>query len=159
MAIATISTIFCVQQATGVDANLAAALTVLPQTIVLANVPIPGIDFILALPGVLGAIDAARSDPDNLYLTTITQSGRENAIWPAPGQSIDIQATQSVAPNFTLDFISSQNLSLWDYDSVSDDDLLGSVTMFASEQGLGEIAKLAASTIENSYYYVFYRVD
>jgi len=51
------------------------------------------------------------------------------------------------------------NISLWDYDSFSDDDLLGSVTILESEAGTGDVAKLASSVVEGSAYYVVYRVD
>ncbi len=156
---ATVSMIYCVQQATGTDAAVNDAIAGLPELLLPGEFGGMPLQAIRALPGVIAAVDAARSDPDDLYITTNTGGGRDNAVWPSPGGVVQIQAGQSETPDFTVDFDHSQNLSLWDYDSVSDDDLLGSVTMFASEQGQGEIAKLARSPIENSYYYVVYRVD
>lgn len=160
MPTATVSTIFCVQQATGTDLAVNEAIANLPQTLLPEQIAgVSAIAAIRALPGVISAIDTARSDPDDLYVTTNTNGGRDNAIWPEPGTNVAMQAGQSVAPELTVDFSTSQNLSLWDYDSVSDDDLLGSVMMLADEQGQGEIVKLASSAVESSYYYVVYRVD
>lgn len=160
MSTATVSTIFCVQQASGTDAAVNEALGQLPPTILPAQLAgISILDFLRTLPGVIGAIDTARSDPDDLYITSGTASGRDGAIYPGPGRNITMQAGQSIAPALAIEFGTSQNLSLWDYDSASDDDLLGSVTMYESERGLGEIIKLASSRVENSAYYVAYRVD
>jgi hypothetical protein len=158
MRTATITTIYCVQQATGTDMGVNHALTALPEKIV-PGAFMPVLEAIRALPGVIGAIDVARSDPDNFYVTTNTNGGRQNAIWPGPGGDVQMQAGQSVAPQLPVQVSGSQNISLWDYDSTSDDDLLGSVTMLESEQGQGEIAKLAKSMVESSFYYVVYRVD
>jgi hypothetical protein len=113
-----------------------------------------------ALPGVIEAIDVARSDPDNLYITTGTEGDRDLALWPAPGEDVDMRPDQSVAPNVVVDFdTATQNLSLFDHDAVSADDHLGSITIEAAEQGQGEIARRASSEVEGSVYFVTYRVD
>lgn len=160
MPTATVTLIYCVRQATGTDASVNAAIAQLPEMLLpeqLEGVSVTAA--IRALPGVINTIDAARSDPDDLYLTVDTTGDRDLAIWPAAGENIEIQAGQSISPDLSIEFEHSQNLSLWDYDSSSDDDLLGSVTMFANEAGAGEIVKLAKSDIENAYYYVAYQVD
>ena len=159
MPVANIATIFCVQQATGTDSAVNEAILSLPELLMPQEFGDMPINVIRALPGVVSAIDTARSDPDDLYITTGTASGRASAVWPGNDSTVPVQAGQSFTPGLSFQFEDSQNLSLWDYDSASDDDLLGSVTLFASEQGQGEIAKLARSTIENSAYYVVYRVD
>jgi hypothetical protein len=110
-----------------------------------------------AVPGVIGVIDAARSDPDDCYITAGTVGDRDQAIWPAPGSSTPMRAGQSEAPNITLSFEGTQNISLWDYDSVSRDDLLGSITASADEIGQ-EMMKPAVSQVEGSVYYVQYAV-
>ncbi|WP_406086512.1 hypothetical protein [Kitasatospora purpeofusca] len=46
-----------------------------------------------------------------------------------------------------------------DYDSVSSDDLLGSVQIREDEQGRGNVAKVAKSDVEGSVYYVTYAVN
>jgi hypothetical protein len=160
MPTAHVSTIICVQQATGTDGGVNQALAGLPETLFPEQVGgAAALATIRSLPGIVAAIDEARSDPDDLYITTDTVGGRDNAIWPGPGSNTEMQAGQSVAPHITVDFSDSLNISLWDYDSVSDDDLLGSVTIFESEQGQGQQVKLASSTVEGSYYYVMYSVD
>jgi Ca2+-dependent lipid-binding protein len=73
--------------------------------------------------------------------------------------SQDTQVGQSQNPNLTLEFANNLNVSLWDYDTFSNDDLLGSITILESERGMGDLAKLASSPVESSAYYVVYRVD
>ena len=162
MPTATVQTIYCVQAATGTDfaANQAlvnAIMGLTPQFTQndFASSLLQGIK---SLPSVLAAIDAVRADPDDLYITTDTEGDVDNAVWPLPGNTKEVNAEQSFEPGLVLPFEYSQNLSLWDSD-VSGDDLLGSVTMTADEQGIGEIAKIARSDIEGSAYYVIYRVD
>jgi hypothetical protein len=92
-------------------------------------------------------------------VTSDTAGGVDNAIWPGAGTTQDTQAGQSHNPNLALEFSDNTNVSLWDYDWASDDDLLGSVTIYESEAGTGEIAKLASSAVEGSAYYVVYQVD
>lgn len=70
-----------------------------------------------------------------------------------------MQPDQSVAPGFQVEFVTTQNVSLFDYDSVSRDDHLGSITIPANEQGQGPQARLASSSVEGSVYYIIYRVD
>lgn len=161
MPTATINMLYCVHEATGTDVGVLEALVgALPTEFFSDALGVPVFDAIQALPEVIGAIDVARSDPDSLYVTTLTEGALENAIWPsAADETVDMQAGQSVAPMVSVDFALSQNISLWDHDTVSADDLLGSVTILASEQGRGEIAKLAKSAVESSYYYVFYVVE
>lgn len=161
MPTATISTVFCFQPASGIDGPVnSAILNLVPNAFALDD-PLgrPTADVIKAMPGVLQAIDNARTDPDQLYITTDTAGGRANAIWPGPGAMQDMQAGQSNDVDLTLDFNHSLNLSLWEYDSGSADDLLGSVTLYASEQGSGDQVKKAYSTVEGSCYFVTYRVD
>jgi hypothetical protein len=70
-----------------------------------------------------------------------------------------MQQGQSQAPGLSVPIpFYSQNISLWDYDVVSADDLLGSITMFELDRGLGPITKKAYSLVEFSCYYVTYEV-
>lgn len=161
----TVRTIFCVKEATGTDLgsifqSVVEGLSQLPPLI---SSEIPVEQVIQAVPGLVGAIDAARSDPDNLYITASTEGELSNAIWPLDDNdeptTVDIQAGQSVAPDVSVDFEFSQNISLFDFDTVSADDLLGSITMFESDQGAGPLTKLAVSKVEGSAYYITYTVD
>jgi hypothetical protein len=157
---ATVLNIWCLRHSTGTDFGVNQALAGLAPSIAVAELGgTPLQDFLKSLPGVIGAIDSARSDPDNLYLTTDTAGGLGNSIWPTDRPTLDIQADQSVSPGIQVPVAFSQSLSLWDFDTISADDLLGSITFFESEQGAGELAKLAKSDVESSYYFVTYRVD
>lgn len=158
MPTATIETIRCVRSASGIDAPVFDAIATLPSEVAPSEID-ELIRTIKALPGVIEAIDAARDDPDNLYLTAGTTGKRDLAIWPAPGTDAEMRPDQSISPAITLDFEFSQNLSLWDYDSVSRDDHLGSILIEASQAGQGEVGRLASSRIEGSVYYIIYRVD
>jgi hypothetical protein len=164
MPTATVQTILCVQAATGTDlgVNQAVLDAVMNLAPVIGGAEVPGnlLDGIRSLPQVIAAIDAARADPDNLFITTSTEGALDNAIWPSPGNTQDVNAGQSFEPGIVLPFEYSQNLSLWDDDGfLNGIDLLGSVTIYAEEQGRGSIAKVARSEVECSAYYVIYRVD
>ncbi|TIT17851.1 MAG: hypothetical protein E5W70_31140 [Mesorhizobium sp.] len=164
MPTATVQTIYCVQPATGTDfgvnqAVIDAIMSLTPQFTQndFASNLLHGIR---SLPSILGAIDAIRADPDNLFITTGTEGNVDDAVWPSPGNTREVNADQSFEPGLVLPFEYSQNLSLWDEDGpLNGNDPLGSVTMTADEQGTGEIAKIARSDIEGSAYYVIYRVD
>jgi hypothetical protein len=158
MPTATIKMLKCIQAATGTDLGGNALSRILPPAL------IPGVDPLAAIGNAvgnaIGAIDAARSDPDDLYVTVGTASGRDNAVWPGRGSNATIRSGQSQPVNISLPFSSyNLNVSLWDYDSGSGDDLLGSVTILAAEQGQGDQVRLAASQVEGSAYYVVYSVD
>jgi hypothetical protein len=58
----------------------------------------PALDAIRTLPGVIGAIDTARGDPDDLYVTTDTAGGRGSAIWHAPGTDTHWKFAQPFVP-------------------------------------------------------------
>jgi hypothetical protein len=160
-ATATILEIYCVKEATGTD--LAALQAV--NTAVFQLIPVLGGGFNIAsyvnsLPNLVAALDSARSDPDELYVTTYTGGGLANSIWPANGATNPISQGQSVAPNITVPIQSFvQNISLWDYDSASADDLLASIQVYEQEKALGVLTKLGRSFVEGSAYYVRYRVD
>jgi hypothetical protein len=163
-ATATILNVWCLRHATGTDFGVNQSLSGLLQETIpewqLGGASLDG--FLKAIPEVVSAMDSARSDPDNMYITTDTSGGAENRIWPLDTETRDMQAGQSSAPGVTLPVDFSQNISLWDQDSgflSSDDDLLGSITIFEEERGSGVISKLAKSDVESSYYYVTYRVD
>lgn len=156
---ATITMIYCVHEATGTDLSVNQAIAGLPERLPREFDVLGLFGVITALPGVISAIDTARADPDNLYVTTSTEGGIANSIWPESGSTRDMQAGQSNHLGIVVDFVGSQNISLWDWDEFSGDDLLGSVTILETDLGQGEIAKLAKSLVEQSYYYVLYRVD
>ncbi|WP_062356711.1 hypothetical protein [Herbidospora yilanensis] len=156
---ATIRQIWCLRHATGTDFGVVESLTGLVPEKLLSDLngeTLAG--FIKGLPNVVAAIDGARSDPDNLFVTTSTSGDLNDSIWPPGNETVDMQADQTQAPGIVVPVDFSQNISLWDHD-FSDNDLLGSITIFESEQGTGDIAKLAKSEVESSYYYVTYSVE
>jgi hypothetical protein len=159
MATATLLLIYCVKEATGTDLSVIDAIASLPEKVVPSEFGFSNVlDAIKSLPGVIAAIDMARSDPDNLYITTSTEGDIDNSIWPESGNTQDFQAGQSDSPQIAIEFSYSLNISLWDYDT-SSDDLLGSITIYETEKGQGEITKKAYSIVEGSYYYVTYIVE
>jgi hypothetical protein len=163
MPTATIKTVFCVQSATGTDAAVNSALAdalarldeVIPGSEILTGLA----DALGAMPKVISAIDAARADPDDLYITIDTSGDIDQAIWPSPGETQPVQSTQSFDLDQAFEFENSLNISLWDHDWPSGNDLLGSITIYSGEAGEGDKAKLAKNDIEGSAYYVSYRVD
>ncbi|MGO4780491.1 hypothetical protein AB4084_33950, partial [Lysobacter sp. 2RAB21] len=109
--------LICVQKSTGTDAEFNQAFATLPEIIPFGNVAgFSILDAVKQIPGVIAIIDAARSDPDQLYMTTSTNSGRDHAIWPEPGRKVEMQAGQSESPMVAVNFGFSQNISLWDAD-------------------------------------------
>lgn len=157
MAMARICMIYCVRHSSGTDFGVSQALTGLADEVFASEFGGPLLEAIKALPAVIAAIDTARDDPDNLFMSF----GSENmsqAFWPAAGQYRELQAGMSaeILLDFAVDY--SQNVSLWDYDSSSGNDHMGSVTLYASEAGQGEKAKLAKNDVEGSAYYVLYEV-
>jgi len=102
-ATAMILNVFCLRQATGTDSQVNQALAGLAPSIPLADLGgVPLVDFVRGLPGVVGAIDSARSDPDNLYITADTAGDLDNSIWPPGHETVDLQAGQSRSPQVTV---------------------------------------------------------
>ncbi|MFB7335708.1 hypothetical protein ACFC00_29350 [Streptomyces adustus] len=156
---ATIHDVYCVHAATGTDASVNDALGALAGTIPLSSIGNSLQEFLSSVPQAVSAIDASRGDPDNLYITTTTEGNVDQALWPGGGSAGSVESGQTQPLGITVPVDFAQNLSLWDYDSVSSDDLLGSIRIEESELGQGPIAKLASSPIEGSVYYVTYEVN
>lgn len=161
-ATATVFDVYCVHAATGTDLSVNEALAGLAGNEVISLSSIGGsvADFVRSIPQVATTIDEARGDPDDLYLTTDTAGGLDRAIWPGNGSTGSVRTGQTQPLGVTVPVNGVQNLSLWDYDSASRDDLLGSIRIEeAAERGAGPIAKLAKNDAEGSAYYVTYQVD
>jgi hypothetical protein len=160
MGTATIHEILCVSQATGVDGPAVQALAKLASRFVPADFePLGLTDGIRSLPEVILAIDSVRDDPDDFFVTFVTKGDVGSRVWPTDTETVPMRAGQSVSPQLEVEIDFSQNVSLWDHDVVSANDLLGSITITAEETGQGQIAKKASSQIENSVYFVIYSVD
>lgn len=154
-----IRSLFCVHAATGTDAGLNAVIAGIPESLEFLAMPsdaqLQGV--IRAIPGLIDAIDAARADPDDLYLTNDTSGGVENRIWPIDKKYHPVNTNQLVTLGVAIAFEDKLNLSLWDHDSSSDDDLLGSIVIDSVDVGK-EMTKKAWSEIESSVYLVSYLV-
>ncbi|WP_051755135.1 hypothetical protein [Kitasatospora purpeofusca] len=159
-ATATIRDVWCLHAATGTDVGVNEAIADLAESIPLDELGLGSLESVVrGIPSAVQMIDTARSDPDDLYITTDTAGGLDHSIWPGGEQTTSIQAGQSAQPGIDVPVSFAQNVSLWDFDSVSSDDLLGSVQIREDEQGRGNIAKLAKSDVEGSVYYVTYAVN
>lgn len=55
------------------------------------------------IPGLVAAIDEARADPDQLYLSLSNQE-RDRKIWPIGGDVVEINGGQIVRPNLRVPF-------------------------------------------------------
>ena len=85
-ATATILEIFCVKEATGTDIAVLQAV----NAALVPLYPVLGSGFNIrsyvdSIPGLVATLDWARSDPDDLYVTTYTGGGLANSIWPPGG--------------------------------------------------------------------------
>lgn len=160
-ATATILEIYCVKEASGTDlAVLYAVNTALTPLYTVLGGGFDISSYVNSVPNLIASLESARSDPDELYVTTYTGGGLANSIWPPGGARQDISQGQSVMnPNIVVPFVYGVNISLWDYDSISSDDLLASIQIYETERSLGVLTKLGRSMVEGSAYYVRYRVD
>ncbi|MFF9472138.1 hypothetical protein ACF1E9_05840 [Streptomyces roseolus] len=68
-ATATILDAYCIHAATGTDASVNEAVGALAGKIPLSSIGTSLQDFVTSVPQAVAAIDAARGDPDNLYVT------------------------------------------------------------------------------------------
>lgn len=112
------------------------------------------------VPAVAAAIDAARQDPDQLYLTRGNAEGRGNRIWPYGKQHERIlngQSAQFNNLNLPLGPIHRLNIGFWEYDSGSGDDYLGTLTIDPSSP-VGRKVQLVTNPVEGALYLVDYEV-
>jgi hypothetical protein len=160
MPVATIKTLYCVNAATGTDSGVNQAIAALPAQIFPegSDVATAIRNAVAAIPGLIETIDAARQDPDDLYVTVGSARGRDNAVWPGPGRDLPTNSGQSQHIGLAFEFQDTMDISLWDED-VWSTDLLGSVTATADEIGGGDQYKFATNPVEHSAYVVVYRVD
>ncbi|MFG3141653.1 hypothetical protein ACGFZA_36225 [Streptomyces sp. NPDC048211] len=158
-ATATIDEVVCLRPATSTDFDLASVVNGLLQPVY----QLPGAELIHQVSGIgdVGQMiqDALDEAPDDLYATSVPDSGVDHAVWPPGASTVEAGAGNRLPVGVTLPVEGSQDIFLWDRDDVSSDDLLGSITISEAEQGQGALSKLAHSEEEKSYYYVNYHVD
>ncbi|MCT7978957.1 hypothetical protein [Laspinema olomoucense] len=153
-----------VQQAAGLSSAVSAAAGV-----VLGNVPNPkaqlvaqalnaGSAVLEKIPGLVDAIGKAGNYPDQLYMTFSNQPGIGKRFWPQPGKFYEIYAGQIIRfDELRYSLTQPIDISLWEYDTISSDDQLGS---FAIEQDTapGAYVVTVTSASEASIYLVAYTV-
>jgi hypothetical protein len=99
------------------------------------------------------ALEAVRSDPDDLYITTYYVGSRRYSIWPDGRATQPVLGGESVLPNVSVNFDEELNFYLFDYDAAEPtDDLLGSIHI--TESLNEDVALFAFSEEQSSAYYV-----
>ena len=102
------------------------------------------------------ATDLSQNSPDELYLKK--DGGKR--FWPPVSKYTNLYPGRSKAlsPNLKVDFGSSVKIGFWEYDTVSSDDDLGTLTVTASEAGQGVKSAVVSNPSEGNLYYVEYEV-
>lgn len=117
-----------------------------------------------ALPNLVSAIDHDRNDPDQLYIAVGNEPG--TSMWPKVGAASDNNYEIRTDGIWTGDFkllpinLSANrdmSFSLWEYDTGSPDDFLGSFIVRPAEIGK-RVAKLVVGHVEKSAYIIEYEV-
>ncbi|MBD2199636.1 MULTISPECIES: C2 domain-containing protein [Calothrix] len=117
-----------------------------------------GATVLKGIPGLVDAIGKAGNYPDELYMTFTNQPGIAKRFWPQPGKYYEIYAGQIVRfDELRYPLTQSLDVSLWEYDSVSGDDQLGSFAI-DKETEIGTYVKTVTSASEASIYLVAYTV-
>ncbi|GAB7109956.1 hypothetical protein JCM4814A_82710 [Streptomyces phaeofaciens JCM 4814] len=159
-ATATIEEFICVRPATSTDFDLGAVV----NTLLAPVYELPGAQLIDRLTGNVDVgrliSDAANEAPDDLYATTTDSPGLDNRVWPQ-GDPIEAAAGARIPVGVTFPVEGAATVFLWEKDDspFGNDDKLGSVTIDETEQGQGDLSKIAFSEEEKSCYYVSYHVD
>ncbi|MCU0537600.1 MAG: C2 domain-containing protein [Hydrococcus sp. Prado102] len=110
------------------------------------------------IPGLAQAIADSGNYPDQLYMTFTNQPGVDKRFWPLPAKYYEILPGQIVRfDNLRYSLSESRDITLWEYDSGSGDDHLGS---FAIEKDIaeGNYVTTVTSSSEGSIYLVAYTV-
>lgn len=109
------------------------------------------------IPGLVAAIDEARADPDQLYLSLSNQE-RDRKIWPIGGDVVEINGGQIVRPNLRVPFNEVVDINFWEWDGGSDDDFLGRLTVDLTHVG-GVRYQVVSNPAEGNVYVVAYSVE
>ena len=154
-ATATIVRVYCVTEATGTDLSTMdpvireAFRTQLPRVSPTRFNPA---EIVGSIDGLGAALEAVRSDPDDLYITTYYGS-RRYSIWPDGRATQPMLGGESMLPNVSVNFDEELNFYLFDYDAAEPtDDLRGSIHI--TESLNEDVALFAFSEEQSSAYYV-----
>lgn len=103
------------------------------------------------------AIDRAGDEPDQLYLS-LSNDERVKKVWPQNRTYSEIRSGQIVRPNLIRTFFNAVDINFWEYDTGSDDDYLGRLTVDESHAG-GVRYQVVARPEEGAIYVVVYSVE
>jgi hypothetical protein len=108
------------------------------------------------IPGLISAIDKVLNSPDQLYLN-LSNDERQAKIWPS-GNYQNINGGQIARPNLRVPFNDAIDVNFWEYDTGSDDDFLGRLTVDKSHAG-GIRYQIVAMPSEGNIYVVVYSIE
>ncbi len=118
------------------------------------------------LPALIGAIDEARGDADDLYMSLSTVRGKEGSFFPEPGKYTDAYNEGLVAPlqgvkgrvvPYIFGVDPNQDrvaANLFDHDTTSRDDILGQAIFFRSTAGQGPKTAIAMTAAHGGVIYL-----
>src|SRR5690349_20368057 len=150
-ATATIEEFICVRPAPSTDFDLGAVI----NTLLAPVYELPGAHLIDRITGNvdIGRLisDAANEEPDELYAKATDSPGLDNKVWP-PGDPVEAAAGQRNSVGYTFPMEGATTVFLWEKDGspFGNDDKLGSVVIDETEQGQGDLSKIAYSEEEKS---------
>lgn len=118
------------------------------------------------LPALIGAIDEARGDADDLYMSLSTVRGKEGSFFPEPGKYTDAYNEGLVAPlqgvkgrvvPYIFGIDPNQDrvaVNLFDHDVTSRDDILGQAIFFRNQAGQGPKTAIAMTAAHGGVIYL-----
>ena len=119
-----------------------------------------------ALPEVIDTIESSRDDADDLYIGLNSERGNDGAFWPRPNDQSDVAirgapvampGLEGMVP-YVLGLSKNQqtiSINLFDHDTGSRDDHLGSVTFSLGDLGKGPLKTLMISDKHGGVVYGF----
>jgi virginiamycin B lyase len=138
------------------DVGAASAPFLGPEGAAIGKALEAGKGLLQTIPGLISAIDKTLNSPDQLYLN-LSNDERQAKIWPS-GNYENINGGQIARPNLRVPFNDAIDVNFWEYDTGSDDDFLGRLTVDKSHAG-GIRYQIVAMPSEGNVYVVVYSVD
>ncbi len=113
-----------------------------------------------AVPAIAKAIDEAGQYPDQLYITRGGSRGVDGRVWPLGSREyVEVSSGQVVRFQRDLRFLLRDpvDLSFWEYDSLTSDDLLGTLIV-EIDKPIGWHVDTVTSEAEGAAYLVAYEI-
>jgi Repeat of unknown function (DUF346) len=137
------------------DVGVASAPFLGPEGAAIGKALEAGKGLLTKIPGLISAIDKTLNSPDQLYLN-LSNDERQAKIWPS-GNYQNINGGQIARPNLRVPFNDAIDVNFWEYDTGSDDDFLGRLTVDKSHTG-GIRYQIVAMPSEGNIYVVVYEI-